>query len=84
MKSRKIIAGGKAEVTGVNRLVAGLLSLIWLSSGLAGLYLGAAHRQWMLVALSLLALCYSALWLRVVLRSRLLSWQRLVFPWRMD
>jgi hypothetical protein len=69
-------------VTGFSRLVALVLALVWLSAGLFGLVLGVMRQHFLLIALSLLALSYAFLWLRVVARSRLLSWRGFVFPWR--
>jgi hypothetical protein len=69
-------------VRGVNRVVALALALIWLGAGVIGIFGGVIYGQPLLVALSFLAIGYAALWFRVVVRSRLLTWRELVAPWR--
>jgi membrane protease YdiL (CAAX protease family) len=66
----------------LDRGLAVILSLVWLLGGAFGLYLGVTRSRWGLAALSLAALCYGLAWLRVALRSRLLTWRELVVPWR--
>jgi hypothetical protein len=70
------------SVTGVNRLVAWALALVWLSGGTAALVFGLAHGRLPLAIIGAFALWYAILWFRVVAHSRLLSWSELVAPWR--
>jgi hypothetical protein len=69
-------------VTGVNRFVALALAVIWACAGAAGLVLAVLNGLPVLGLLSLFAVGYSVLWLRVFIRSRLLSWNQLLVPWR--
>lgn len=70
------------NVRGVNRVVAFALAVVWLCGGVAGAVVGIANGQWLLVAVALAAMSYSALWFRVVVRSQLLTWRELAAPWR--
>jgi len=69
-------------VSGVNRLAALILSLVWLCAGVAGLVLGIARSRIVPIIASLLAIGYAILWFRVFARSRLLTWHELIAPWR--
>jgi hypothetical protein len=55
-----------------------------LGAGIAGIVLGFIHSQVLLVLLALFAILYAILWIRVVVRSRLLTWRALVAPWRAE
>ena len=72
----------RSTLSGVNRVVALALAIVWLCAGVAAIVVGVAHAQWLLVAVALTAICYALLWLRVVARSRLLTWRELAAPWR--
>ena len=62
------------ELTPVNRVVAALLAIIWLSGGLAALLLGLAKQNWFELAIGLLTLGYGILWVRVAWTRRWLRW----------
>ena len=64
------------------RAVAVCLALVWLCGGALALYLAFVHARWGVAIGGLAALVYGAAWLRVAIRSRLLTWQELVAPWR--
>jgi len=68
-------------IVGPHRAVALLLAVIWFSAGVAGLLLGFSRGAWLLAALSVFAIAYAGVWLRVVARRRLLTWREIVFPW---
>ena len=70
------------SVTGVNRIVALALGLMWLSAGAAALVAGVLYGRWLLAVVAACALWYAMLWFRVVARSRLLTWSALAAPWR--
>jgi hypothetical protein len=74
----------RRRLSRLDRGIAVILSLVWLLGGAFGLYLALTRSRWLLAAVSLAALCYGAAWLRVALRSRLLTWRELVVPWRRD
>jgi hypothetical protein len=59
-----------------NRIVAGVLALVWIVSGLAALALGLARHHWLPVLLGPLAVCYGALWVRVAQTGR-----KVDMPW---
>jgi hypothetical protein len=60
-----------------NRIVAGVLALVWIGTGLAAVALGLARRHWLPVLLGPLAVCYGALWVRVAQAGRQVD-----IPWR--
>lgn len=70
------------SVTGVNRIVALALGLMWLSAGAAALVAAVLYGRWLLAVVAVFALWYAMLWFRVVARSRLLTWSELAAPWR--
>jgi hypothetical protein len=72
----------RKNVTGINRLVALVLAIIWCCAGVAGMVVALTDGRPLLVLLSLFALCYATLWFRAVIRSRLVSWKELALPWR--
>jgi hypothetical protein len=73
---------GRKKLSRLNRLAALVLAVVWLGAGIAALAAGFLRSQWLLLPVGLFAVVYGALWLRVVARSRLLSWHELVAPWR--
>jgi len=70
------------NVRGINRGVALFIALVWLCSGVAVIVFGYTSGRWLLFALGLVAFWYALLWVRVVLRSRLLTWREFAAPWR--
>ena len=66
----------------VNRAVAALLALVWAGVGIAGLVAAYVQTRWLMGLAALFALCYAALWIRVVARARLLKWSDIAMPWR--
>ena len=57
------------------------VGVVWLGLGVAGLYTGLQASRWPIVGVSLFALLYGALWVRVALDGRLLNrWQDLFAP----
>jgi hypothetical protein len=73
--------GGK-RLSRLSRLTALLLALVWLGAGLVATALGFLRGNWLLLPVGLFSVVYGVLWLRVVARSRLLSWHEFVVPWR--
>ena len=71
---------GKLSI--VNRAIALALAVVWLGAGVVCIVLGLIHGQLLLVVLALFAILYAVLWVRVVARSRLLTWRELIVPWR--
>ena len=72
----------RAKLSRVNRVVAGVLSLVWAGAGVGGLITGYLYGRWVIAAVAVVALGYAALWLRVAAQGRLLSWSELAMPWR--
>jgi len=70
------------KLGGLNRMTALLLAVVWLSVGFVSIALGFLQGYWLAIVCGLFAIVYGVLWLRVVARSQLLSWQELVAPWR--
>ena len=58
------------------------LSLVWLCGGAFALYFALVHSRWGMGLVALAALVYGAAWLRVAALSRLLTWPKLIAPWR--
>lgn len=59
----------------LNRSVAAVLALIWIAAGFVGLLISISKSQIILVIISLLAIAYGGLWLRVAQKGRRLDWQ---------
>jgi hypothetical protein len=74
--------GQPRRVVGLNRAAALLLAIVWLCGGMAAVYFGFAGSRYALAGCGVFAIWYAVQWLRVALRSRLLSWRELVAPWR--
>jgi hypothetical protein len=70
------------RVNGINRVFALVIALVWLAAGVTGLLLGISYSRWLLVGCAFFAIGYAFLWLRVVVRARLLAWHELIAPWR--
>jgi|KBSMisStandDraft_5_1062788.scaffolds.fasta_scaffold3636699_1 hypothetical protein len=73
---------GRRKLSRLSRVTALLLALVWLGAGLVAIALGYLRGHWLLLAVGMFAVVYAVLWLRVVARSRLLSWHEVVAPWR--
>ena len=65
-----------------NRLVAAGLALVWAGAGTAGLVVAFRLGRWGLALAAVGALWFSALWVRVALLARRLSWREAIAPWR--
>ncbi|MDQ2928948.1 MAG: hypothetical protein M3R22_12445 [Pseudomonadota bacterium] len=64
------------------RLLAGLLGLVWIGGGIAALVIGIARSGWAVIAMAVLAAGYGVVWLRVAARARLYEPGELLMPWR--
>jgi hypothetical protein len=73
---------GRGKLSRLNRFAAMLLALVWLAAGCVAGVLGFASGHWWVVTGGFLAIVYGLLWMRVAVRSRLLSWQEFTMPWR--
>jgi len=73
---------GRGKLSRLNRFAAMLLALVWLAAGCVAGILGFASGHWLVVTGGILAIVYGLLWMRVAVRSRLLSWQEFIIPWR--
>jgi hypothetical protein len=58
------------------------LALAWTALGVFGLIAAFLSGRWILVFAAIFALGYAALWARVVVRGRLLTWREIATPWR--
>ena len=58
-----------------NRLIASLLTLIWIGGGITGLWISFINKQVILFIISLLAVAYGGLWFKVAQKGRKLDWQ---------
>jgi hypothetical protein len=73
---------GRRKLSGLNRFTALLLALVWLGAGFIAIAIGFVRSRWLVSIGGVFAIAYGVLWLRVVVRSRLLSWQEVIEPWR--
>lgn len=58
----------------LNRSVAVLLAVIWITGGIAGLWVSINKGNILLIVISLLAIAYGGLWVRVVQTGRRIEW----------
>ena len=65
------------------RVIALCLALIWIAGGGAGLYFALIQSRWIGAACASAAVAYGIAWARVAAFSRLLTWPRLLTPWRL-
>ncbi|MEO5829528.1 MAG: hypothetical protein ABIQ36_03065 [Rhodanobacter sp.] len=65
-----------------NRLVAALLAIIWVLAGTVGFIVTVRSGQWWWALLGVCAFWYALVWVRVVVKARLLTWQEATMPWR--
>ena len=84
MSSKGLGRGARRNLSTAERTVAFVLSLAWLAGGCVGVYFGAVLFHWGLIVFGVLAIAYGVAWVRVALRSRLLTWRELVAPWRSE
>ena len=66
----------------INRTVAAILAVIWGCVGIAGVLTAFVQHRWAVGIAALFALGYAVLWVRVVVRARLLNWSEIAVPWR--
>jgi len=72
----------RRALSSIERGAAVCLAAVWLCGGAFGLYLALVHARWGLAIVSIALLLYGGTWLRVATRSRLLTWQEFLTPWR--
>jgi len=70
------------EVVSANRFVALALACAWIAGGAGGIIVAIHAGRQGLTLLSLFALGYGIVWLRVFAQSRLLTWSEIAMPWR--
>jgi len=73
---------GQNKLSTVNRSIAWVLAVVWLSAGISAIAAGLMRSSWLPLVLGVFALAYAVLWLRVVAKGRLLTWAEVVAPWR--
>jgi hypothetical protein len=66
----------------LERALAAFLALVWIVAGLAALYVAVLRSRWALSLCALIAIGYGLVWTRVAVLSHLLTWPRLLKPWR--
>jgi len=72
----------RGHINLVDRTVAAILALVWACAGVAGLVAAYVYGRWLVGIAAVLALCYAVLWVRVLVRARLLNWSEIARPWR--
>ena len=82
--SRCMPEGSSVQKTvhSINRLVAALLAIIWALVGAVGFIVTVRSGQWWWALLGVCAFWYALVWVRVVAKARLLTWQEATMPWR--
>lgn len=71
-----------AKLGFISRFVALSLALVWACAGVAGLALAFTRGLWVAAVAAVFALWYAALWARVGIQARLLTWSEFATPWR--
>jgi len=74
----------RRNVGGVSRAAARALALVWVCAGIAAIAIGFAYGEVLLTELGLFAVFYAVLWVRVMARSRVLTWRGLIAPWHAE
>ncbi|WEN14450.1 hypothetical protein PY254_14600 [Rhodanobacter sp. AS-Z3] len=69
-------------VRSIHRVVAAVLAIIWLLVGAVGFIVMARSGQWWWALFGLFAFWYAWVWVLVVAKGRLLTWQEASRPWR--
>ena len=70
------------KVSKLERALAICLSLVWMGVGSVALVVALLHARWIMAVCAAAAIGYGIAWARVAVLSRLLSWPRLLMPWR--
>jgi len=64
----------KAKFRRANRITAIVIAVIWICGGVAGLWIYISDNKIILLVISLLAIGYGILWIKVVKRGKKLDW----------
>jgi hypothetical protein len=72
------------KLSKLERALAICLSLIWIAVGCVALDAALVQSHWLIAACAVAAIAYGIAWARVAVLSRLLTWPRLIAPWRSD
>jgi hypothetical protein len=70
------------KLSKLERALAICLSLIWVAAGCVALNAALIHSRWLIAACAVVAIAYGIAWARVAVLSRLLTWPKLIAPWR--
>jgi hypothetical protein len=70
------------KLSKLERALAICLSLVWVGGGCVVLGVGLIHARWIMTLCAAAAIGYGIAWARVAVLSRLLTWPRLLMPWR--
>ena len=70
------------KLSSLDRVVAACLAVVWLGGGAIGACVALIQGRWAIGIAAAAAVYYGAAWLRVVARSRPLTWAEFVTPWR--
>lgn len=62
------------RLSGLNRVMAGVLAMIWTGAGIVAVILGAKAGRWGTVALGALAVCFGVIWGQVARTGRYWVW----------
>jgi len=72
------------KLSKLERSLAIFLALVWVAAGFAALSVAVRGSRWGLSICALIAIGYGLAWARVAVLSHLLTWPRLLKPWRPD
>jgi hypothetical protein len=72
----------KITFSGVDRVIAMALAVIWIGAALIGAWVGLRHGRWAVLIIGPLGLGYGVLWARAARKGRRLHWRESVLPWR--
>ena len=58
----------------LNRIVAGVIGIVWIAAGIAAIVLGVPAHKWGTVALGVLAIYFGGIWWHVARTGRYVVW----------
>lgn len=70
------MAGRRAELGRVERVIAAVLAALWIAGGLAAFIVGLVQTRWLPILVGPVGVAYGLAWIRVARTGRYLKWPR--------